>query len=47
MCVAMKNIAPDAANRCLKRLLTVASSINFFGPDRVHLVPRQSQNLFC
>ena len=29
MCVAMKNIAPDAVNRCLQRLLTVSSSINF------------------
>ena len=29
MCVAMENIAPDAANRCLQRLFRVSSSINF------------------
>ena len=34
MCVAMENIAPDAANRCLQRLFRVWSSINFIKSAR-------------
>ena len=34
MCVAIENIAPDAAKRCLQRLFSVSSSINFIKSRR-------------
>ena len=35
MCVTIENIAPDAAKRCLQRLFSVPSSINFIKSRRL------------